>query len=177
MATEEIPCVTKKDVEECEFSAQFWASELGVFAERMRGRSRLLSILSGGLSALAGLGVWSTLSASSDWLAVFLVSLVSFLTTFLVIIQQTMKYGECAGAAENLPSLYANALGDLRAALTKFHEGELESDDPLAIKAVSNFHEVKRLKGKLNPFPADLQKKINDLRNQKKINDLGNKNK
>jgi hypothetical protein len=98
--------VSESRIEECKVSAKFWASEIELYAERMRGRADRYAVISALLSALTGLGVWSTLATSTQWPAVFAVSLVALIAAAVAIIPQIKGYGKCAEIAASLGPRY-----------------------------------------------------------------------
>ena len=155
--------ISESRVRECEVSARFWATEIGLYAERMRKRADRYAIISALLSTLTGLGVWSTLAASTQWPAVLVVSLVALAAAAVAVIPQVRGYGECAEAAASLGPRYGHVLGELRDALDMLHGGHPDGPS-LARQAVKEFEEVKAAKDALRPYPADLQEKINAMR-------------
>jgi len=121
------------------------------------------AIISAILSAVTGLGVWSTLAASTQWPAVLVVSLVALTAAAVAVIPQIKGYGVCAEAAASLGPRYGHVLGELKDALDMLHGSD--SDGPsFALQAVEEFEKVKAAKDALRPFPADLQEKINKQR-------------
>jgi len=155
--------VSESRVRECEVSARFWAAEIGLYAQDMRKLADRYAIISALLSALTGLGVWSTLAASTQWPAVLVVSLVALAAAAVAVIPQVKGYGACAEAAASLGPRYGHVLGELNDALDRLHGGH--SDGPsLALQAVKEFEEVKAAKDTLRPYPVKLQEKINAIR-------------
>jgi hypothetical protein len=101
--------VSEVRARECESSARFWAEDLGPFASEMTGRAERYATYSAVLSAITGLGVWTTLVESAKWPAVILVSLVAFLSAFVVSIPKIKGYPERAKSAASLSSRYGKA--------------------------------------------------------------------
>jgi hypothetical protein len=158
--------VSEPRLQECETSASFWATEIGRYADLMRKRADNYSIASALLSALTGLGVWSTLAASTQWPVVLLVSLVALVAAAVAAIPRIKGYGECAQAAALLGPRYGHAVGELRDVL-----GMLQSRNPdagaRAAQAVKEFEDVRAAKEALKPYPAELQRRINGMRTGK----------
>ena len=163
MVNEVTKPISESRVRECEVSARFWATEIGPYAERMRKRADHYAIISALLSALTGLGVWSTLVTSTQWLAVLAVSLVALFAAAVSVIPQIKRYGQCAGAATSLGPRYGHALGELMDALEMLRTGHSDGSSR-ARQAVELFEKVKAAKDSLRPYPAELHEKINAIR-------------
>jgi hypothetical protein len=158
-----IESVSEKRIVECEESARFWATNLGIYAQQMRRKAEGYAIATGVLGAVTGLGVWSTLAASTAWPAVLTVSAIGLVSMILSAVTGTKRYGECAGAAATLAGRYGEVLGDLvdaRETIRKADPGGASR----AQRAVRDFEKAKKQKDELAPFPVALQQAINDLR-------------
>jgi len=155
--------ISESRVLECKDSAQFWATELGPYAEEMRRRADFYAISSVVLSTITGLGVWSTLPGSTHWPAVLLVSLVALASAAAAAIPQIKAYGRCAEAAASLGVRYGHVMGELEDALEMLHNGH-PGGSSRASDALKEFEEVRTAKQNLRPFPAEAQKNLNDLR-------------
>jgi hypothetical protein len=160
MVNEASQAVSKKSIKECQFSAQFWAENIGLYADHVRRISQRFAIGSAVLSALTGLGVWSVLAASTQWPAVLAVSLVSLVSSALAIIPKIIKYEECAKAAASLTSSYGHVLGELNLA-SELLSNKTDKASEIESNAIKHFEEVKTIKDNLQPFPKDLQEEKN----------------
>jgi hypothetical protein len=162
MATVNQP-VSESRVQECEVSARFWATKILLYAQHMRALSDRYAIFAAILSAVTGLGVWTTLAASTQWLPVLVVSLVSLAAAAVAIIPQVKGYGTCAEAATALGPRYGHVLGELKDALGMLHNNHQDGPS-FASQAVKDFEEVKAAKDALKPYPDRLQAEINRIR-------------
>jgi hypothetical protein len=164
--------VSESRARECEESARFWTTAIGPYAHRMRKRADNYAITAALLSTLTGLGVWSTLAASTRWPAVLAVSIVALIAAAVTVIPQIKGYAACAEAAAALGPRYGHVLGELIDALEMLDRGH--PDGPYCVRqAVKEFEEVRTDKQALKPYPADLQKEIDERRAANKLKNVG----
>lgn len=157
------PTISKSRVQECLESARFWATEIGPYAHRMRVRADTFALIAAGLSAVTGLGIWSTVKASTWWPAVVVVSLVSLTSAVVAAVPRIMKYGECAEAAAPLGPRYGSVLGKLMDALEMLRKNDTNAQ-ACANEAVKEFEHIRSAKEALKPYPAALAEKARRLR-------------
>jgi len=155
--------VSESRARECEESARFWTTAIGPYAHRMRKRADNYAIIAALLSTLTGLGVWSTLAASTQWPAVLAVSIVALIAAAVTVVPQIKGYAACAEAVAGLGPRYGHVLGELMDALDMLRRGDSNALAPLR-QAVDEFEKVRADKQALKPFPADLQKEIDRIR-------------
>jgi hypothetical protein len=157
------PTISESRVQECLESARFWATEIGPYAHRMRVRADTLALIAAGLSAVTGLGIWSTVTASTWWPAVVVVSLVSLTSAVVAAVPKIMKYGECAEAAAPLGPRYGSVLGKLMDALEMLRKNDPNAQ-ACASEAVKEFEDIRAAKEALKPYPAALEEQAKRLR-------------
>lgn len=151
--TSNAPPVSLDRVRECEESARFWAVELGPFANRMNDLADRYALWSAGLSALTGLGVWSTLVASTLWPVVVLVSAVAVASAVVAMVPRVKGYGDRAKAAASLAPRYGNVLGELIDVRQMFEKNN--PDAPAVAKlVVERFESLKREKDTVKGVPV-----------------------
>ena len=154
-------------VKACEFSAEFWAENIGLYANRIRKRGERFAIASTALSTISGLGVWATLNASTNWLAIFVVSIFAIASAVISMVPQIVGFGKCAESAASLAPRYGHVLGNLKAAVVML-QNNAEGAQPFATQVIKEFEEIKHIKDNLNPFPEALAKEINAKRQQQR---------
>jgi len=165
MAYKTNPVVSTERLETCIYSAQFWATNLGRFAEQIRKRADNYTIASVILSAVTGLGVWPMLAASTEWPAKLAVSIVALATTVVTTIPRIKGYAECAPVAQELGRRYGRVLGQLMDAREMLRKGHPED----ALKAIAEFEEIRAAKQALKPYPTDLQIELDKQRKKLRI--------
>jgi len=156
--------ITLERVVRCRESADFWADELGIYAGEIRARADLWSWVSVGCSALTGLGVWTTLAASTAWPAVLALSVVAFVAAVAGAAPKVGQYEETAKTAAALAPRYGQAIGqlkDLEAALTRDPLGD--ETQAAARAVVASFEAIKRDKDALSPRSRRLRKQLRRL--------------
>jgi hypothetical protein len=129
----------------------------------MRRRADRYAITAALLSTLTGLGVWSTLAASTDWWAVLIVSIVALAAAVAAIVPKAKGYVECAAVAAALAPRYSQVMGELQDAATWLEQAESGAHDR-ADAAVKKFEGIKSEKDSLKTLPSQLQARINKER-------------
>jgi hypothetical protein len=152
----------------CRISAATWTKKLPDYIADMRGKRDFYAMLSATLGVITGLGVWSTLVASAQWYAQFIVSSMAFLAALAVIVPKTKGYAECAAVAAVLCPRYANVMGDFIDVLAMFKrsgENSKEAQDA-ARHAVSEFEAIKREKDEKLRFSKKFLDEVEEKRRQ-----------
>lgn len=158
-----IASVSEDHIVACIVSAEFWATHINVYGDRMQDLADRYAISASLISTLTGLSVWGTIAASTEWWGQAAVSLMAFFAAAAAIVPKIRGYAECAFRAVPLAAEYGRVLGELRDALGELKAGN-HCAQAHAQSAITAFENIKARKDALKPFPAHLEEEINRLR-------------
>lgn len=156
--------VSASRVDSCLDSSNFWAKALQDYAAEIRARADRWVWVSVTCSTLTGLGVWSTLATSTEWLAVLPVSVVAFLSAFAAAAPRIGRYEETARAAAQLATKYGSSVGDLMDAREALSDPKVERQTQAAtVSAIKVFESIKADKDALMPRSKKLRTRLDAL--------------
>jgi hypothetical protein len=158
--------ISASRLEDCMQSAEFWGNHIGLYADWMQTLSDRYAISASLLSAVTGLTIWGSVSASAAWWAEAAAGLLAFAASACAVVPKVRGYGDCARQAAPLSAEYSHCLGDLQDALDALKDGRPKAQQ-VARKAVAAYEATKAKKDGLRPYPRKLQALIDAQRPQR----------
>jgi hypothetical protein len=140
--------VSRKRLEICLASAEFWVDELPRYADRNQRRADWWAIASGGVAAITGLSIWPVLTAHSSDLAKAVVSGATLVAAMLALVPRIKNYADNAGQARELSSRY----GSLRGRLVDITQAD-DVDQAEVRALLAEFQAAKEKKDSLRGLP------------------------
>lgn len=157
----EVPVADSTDVHEipisqgrlrmCQESADYWARELPKYAGRQQSKADRWAIASGFVAALTGLSVFPTVENGGTWQTVA-VSVAAFLAAAFALVPRVKNYGEMAGKAREIATLYGPLRGELLDAYEEMCDGQ--GTDAARRAVIDRFQAARARKDELRYLPV-----------------------